>query len=146
MELFSNNGHLKDEALLALIQGRELSELERLEISEHLAYCDRCLQRYTELLTDEALLSPVRSCQTTLWRCIRQWTIRILASRYATAAAAVVLALTILWGDVPSSIAKQLPLPEEKGAITEQWNDSLDGLFSRFHAIFDHIDGFTRTE
>ena len=51
MELFSNNGHLKDEALLALIQGRELSELERLEISEHLAYCDRCLQRYTELLT-----------------------------------------------------------------------------------------------
>lgn len=146
MELFSNNGHLKDKALLALIQGRELSELERLEISEHLAYCDRCLQRYTELLTDEALLSPARSCQATLWRRIRQRTLRILTSRYATAAAAVVLALTILWGNIPHSIVEQLPLPEETGSITEQWNDSLDSLFSRFHAVFDNIDGFTRTE
>lgn len=45
MERFRADGHLTDEALLALIRQEEQSELERLEIAEHLAFCDACLQR-----------------------------------------------------------------------------------------------------
>ena len=37
MERFRADGHLTNEALLALIRQEELSELERLEIAEHLA-------------------------------------------------------------------------------------------------------------
>lgn len=144
MELFANNGHLTEEALQALIWEQDLSELERLEIAEHLAYCDRCLQRYTVLLADVPLLSPEVSCQATLWRRIRQRTIRIFTSRYAAAAAAVVLALTMLWSDVPRTIREQLPLPEEAPPITEQWNASLDEIYSCFHTVFDRIDQFTR--
>lgn len=58
MERFRDDGHLTDEALSALIQQVPMGELERLEIAEHLAFCDICLQRYTTLLTDAPLLTP----------------------------------------------------------------------------------------
>ena len=51
MTCFRPDGHLTDEALAALIRGAALVELDRLELAEHLAYCDQCLQRYTELLS-----------------------------------------------------------------------------------------------
>ena len=60
MEIFDRHGHLTDQALEALTGGAPLDELHRLEIAEHLAFCDRCLQRYTERLTDETLLAPTR--------------------------------------------------------------------------------------
>ena len=50
MEQFDCGGHLTDEVLLCLIQETPMDELERLEIAEHLAYCNLCLQRYTCLL------------------------------------------------------------------------------------------------
>ena len=98
MERFRADGHLTDEALLALIRQEEQSELERLEIAEHLAFCDACLQRYTELLAESPLLTPVSSCRQSLWQHLRARAARLLVSRYATAAAAVALALTVLWG------------------------------------------------
>ena len=50
MELFDKNGCLTDEGLQAL-QAGGLDELGRLETAEHLAYCDKCMDRYTALLT-----------------------------------------------------------------------------------------------
>lgn len=143
MELFTDNGHLTEQALQALVQEHDLTELERLEIAEHMAYCDHCLQRYTALLADVPLRSSEVSCQPTLWRHIRQRTIRVFTSRYAAAAAAVVLALTMLWSDVPCTIREQLPLPEELPPITERWSDSLDKFSSHFHTVFDRIDQLT---
>ena len=72
MTCFRPDGHLTDEALAALIRGDALAELDRLEIAEHLAYCDPCLQRYTELLAEAPLLTPARSCRESLRRRIRQ--------------------------------------------------------------------------
>lgn len=54
MELFDKNGCLTDEGLQAL-QAGGLDELGRLETAEHLAYCDKCMDRYTALLTADAL-------------------------------------------------------------------------------------------
>ena len=48
MTCFRPDGHLTDAALTALVRGDCLEELDRLELAEHLAYCDQCLQRYTE--------------------------------------------------------------------------------------------------
>ena len=72
MELFREDGHLTDQALEALVSGRELNELGRLEVSEHLAFCDLCLNRYTQQLMDEGLMTPAHSCQDTIWWRIRQ--------------------------------------------------------------------------
>ena len=47
--LFDAEGHLTDEGLHALQDGR-LDELGSLEAAEHLTFCDYCLARYTALI------------------------------------------------------------------------------------------------
>ena len=67
MTCFRPDGHLTDAALTALVRGDCLEELDRLELAEHLAYCDQCLQRYTELLSEGPMLTPARSCRCLLY-------------------------------------------------------------------------------
>lgn len=62
MELFRDDGCLTDEGLHALIAG-ELDEMGRLEAAEHLSYCDKCMDRYTALLTEDVLEQPPRSAR-----------------------------------------------------------------------------------
>lgn len=95
MELFDAKGCLSEEGLQALV-GRQLDETQRLEAAEHLAYCDRCMDRYTALLTDDVLEQPPRSAQGAVMGTI--W-IRLMQNtwgRAAVATVAAVLALT-LW-------------------------------------------------
>ena len=49
MELFDAKGCLSEEGLQALVGG-QLDETQRLEAAEHLAYCDRCMDRWRESL------------------------------------------------------------------------------------------------
>ena len=58
--VFREDGHLSDRALAALAQSEDrFDELERLEIAEHLAFCDECLQRYTLALEGGDLLVQI---------------------------------------------------------------------------------------
>ena len=145
MEVFDPAGHLSDSALLALVRNEDaLDALARLEMAEHLSYCDRCLQRYTQLLAQDALLTPGHSCRESLWRRIRARTMGILTSRYATAAAAVALALTVLWGSTGVKLPEAPPLPEVSQRFQswpERWNDSLRGALSQFNDLFDDLGG-----
>lgn len=150
MTRFRDDGHLTDETLAALVRGQELDELGRLEAAEHLAFCDLCLQRYTELLDSAALLTPERSCQETLWVRVRARTLRLVTSRYATAAAAVALALTMLWGSGRVELVRRPAPPEDRPSISQglrewsaRWNDSLDGAMS---GLNDFFDGLGRTQ
>ena len=94
MELFDAKGCLSEEGLQALVGG-QLDETQRLEAAEHLAYCDRCMDRYTALLTDDVLEQPPRSARGavmgTIWVRLMQNT----WGRAAVAAVAAVLALTM---------------------------------------------------
>ena len=94
MELFDEKGCLSDEGLHAVIGG-QLDELGRLEAAEHLAYCDKCMDRYTALLTADVLQDPPRSAHRavmgTIWVRLMQNT----WGRTAVAAVAAVLALTM---------------------------------------------------
>ena len=142
MEVFDLAGHLTAPALLALVRNEDtLDALSRLEMAEHLSYCDRCLQRYTQLLAQDALLTPDHSCRESLWRRIRARTMGILASRYATAAAAVALALTVLWGSAAVSLPEA---PRHFQNWPERWSDTLDGGLSRLNAMFDDLGGAVR--
>ena len=94
MELFDQNGCLTEEGLHAVIGG-QLDELGRLEAAEHLAYCDKCTDRYTALLTADALADPPRDVRRTVMSTI--W-VRLMQSTYgraAVAGVAAVLALTM---------------------------------------------------
>ena len=74
-KLFDAEGHLTDEGLYALKDGT-LDDLGALEAAEHLSYCDKCMDRYTALLTADALETPPRSVQGavmgTIWARLMQ--------------------------------------------------------------------------
>lgn len=148
MELFNESGHLTDEALTALVQGQPLDELSRLEVAEHLAFCDECLQRYTERLSAQPALVPAHSCRESLWRRIRARSIRLMTSRYAAAAAAVALALTVLWSGIRLP-GTQLRFPSRESSVITQrltewpqrWNTSINRLLSQCGDFFDQIHG-----
>ena len=94
MELFQENGCFTDEGLQAVVGG-QLDELGRLEAAEHLSYCDKCMDRYTALLTADALETPPKGMKntvmTTLWVRLMQNTY----GRVAVASVAAVLALSM---------------------------------------------------
>lgn len=106
MDLFDHTGHLTDTALSVFQAELELEPLDRLEIAEHLSFCDQCLMRSINLLPQEALLVPERSCQTTLWHRIRLRAVRALTSRYATAAAAVTIVFSLWGGGIFTGLAQ----------------------------------------
>ncbi len=142
MDIFQHDGHLTDRALADLAAGAALDECSRLEIAEHLAFCDLCLQRYTDALAGTELLVPAHSCRETLWTRIRSRTIRLFMNRYATAAAAVALALTMVWGSGSGILAKLPELPENRPAFSERfqkWNQSLDSAMSGVNDFFDGL-------
>ena len=92
MELFDAKGCLSEEGLQALVGG-QLDETQRLEAAEHLAYCDRCMDRYTALLTDDVLEQPPRSARGAVMGTI--W-IRLMQNTWGRAAVATVAAVLAL--------------------------------------------------
>ncbi len=94
MELFREDGCFSEEGLDALLTD-QLDELGRLEAAEHLAYCDRCMDRYTERLTADIVQEPPQAVRgpvmTSIW-------VRLMQNTYgrtAVASVAAVLALTM---------------------------------------------------
>ena len=92
-ELFDPNGHLTDDAFGALLRDEPLDEMERLEISEHLSFCDRCVERYAALLDGSELLSPPEPVAPPVFRRIRERARNLFVNKYATAAAAACFAI-----------------------------------------------------
>ena len=89
MKWFRDDGCLTDEGLRALTAG-QLDELGRLETAEHLSYCDACMDRYTALLTADALETPPRSMRGTVMSTI--W-VRLMQNTYGRVAVASVAAV-----------------------------------------------------
>ena len=94
MELFDKNGCLTDEGLQAL-QAGGLDELGRLETAEHLSYCDKCMDRYTALLTADALETPLHSAHKAVMAAIWVRLMQNTWGRAAVAGVAAVLAFTM---------------------------------------------------
>lgn len=156
MELFQTDGHLTDAGLRAIIDGgpdelQSLDTLARLEASEHLAFCDDCLLRYTALLEDDTLLAPEAPMKEPVMRRIRQRGRRILFSRYATVAAAAVLAVA-MWmvGTVILPGARQAEdtdgpaLVDTQPAPAAQADDGgfAGRISAAFGSVLDGVSGF----
>ena len=94
MELFRDDGHLSDEGLRAVCAG-SLDELGRLEAAEHLSYCNECLDRYTALLTADALETPPTDVRGAVIGSVWVRVMQNTAGRAAVAGVAAVLALTM---------------------------------------------------
>lgn len=94
MELFRDDGCMTETGLQALLDG-QLDEMGRLEAAEHLSYCDHCMDRYTALLTADALESAPHGMRGAVMGGV--W-VRLMQNTYgraAVAGVAAVLALTM---------------------------------------------------
>ena len=89
-------GCLTDGALAGLMEG-SLDELQRLEVSEHLSYCDACVERYTALLTDGVLLEAPELMKQSVLAALRRKAAKVFVNRYFHMAVAASLTL-VLWG------------------------------------------------
>ncbi len=118
MELFNEKGCLTNEALAALQEGT-LDELARLEAAEHLAYCDRCMDRYTLLLSQTALEQPSKPLGKAVRQCLWVRAMQTRLGRGAVACAAAVMAIG-LWSGASTLMLSPAAraLPPERPAIT----------------------------
>ena len=140
MELFDAKGCLSEEGLQALVGG-QLDETQRLEAAEHLAYCDRCMDRYTALLTDDVLEQPPRSARGAVMGTI--W-IRLMQNtwgRAAVATVAAVLALT-MWraGTLEQILHTGQQLNTWLPQTTQQTEPELLGKFNFLFICFCSFD------
>lgn len=139
MTVFRDDGHLASEALAALAAGEELPELRRLEIAEHLSYCDACLERYADAMASAPLASPSPRCRAGLFRRIRLRAARLLFSRFGAAAAAVAVTVTAVW-TAPLPEAKSAP--EEPSALSRAycgWTAAVDQGLQHILGLFDSV-------
>ena len=149
MELFDEKGCLTDEGLHALIAG-ELDELGRLEAAEHLSYCDRCMDRYMNMLTPEVIEQPAHSLATpvarTLWVQLMQSTL----GRSAIAAVAAMLALTF-WANglfnLPQTLKNRQPgkpqttQTQQANPLHDAWEACSDFWTGNMNFDFFHTNG-----
>ncbi|MBQ8648431.1 MAG: hypothetical protein IJ484_09835, partial [Oscillospiraceae bacterium] len=129
MELFDPmTGCLTDEGLQALADGG-LDELARLEAAEHLAFCDGCLDRYTALLAaPDALTPPPADLHRSVLARLRMRMVRLFANRYATAAAAVAIALCLWSGGLFQGL---VPAQEVRYTAPESYTAQFEADMAR---------------
>mgnify|MGYP004519175255 CR=1 FL=1 len=94
MEWFRDDGCMTEAGLRALLDG-QLDEMGRLEAAEHLSYCDHCMDRYTALLTADALESAPRGMHSAVMGGVWARLMQNTYGRAAVAGVAAVLALTM---------------------------------------------------
>ena len=139
-KIMTSAGHLTDEALSAVIEGR-LTQDERLEVSEHLAVCDHCLLRYTNLLTDDLLLPPPAPQTPSIIARVRSRARRLFINQYSLVALAASLALFFFLSGVftpahPLSFESTLgQIDTATSAITQRANAATKNVSQWFNSL-----------
>lgn len=90
-----DTGCLTGFALQCLVDG-SLEELERLEVTEHLSYCDLCVERYTAMLAEDTLLEAPELLKPGVLRELKRRMARVFVGRYFHMGVAACLTL-VLW-------------------------------------------------
>lgn len=145
MELFDNRGHITTAGFDALTQGTA-DELARLELTEHLSFCDACCARYAELLTGDVLLCPPAPVAHSVMERIRRRTRTVLFNRYVKVGLAASLAMGLwltglsygLIPSVPATREEALSAPAQSGTV-QQFLDTQQKNASRMKESLDAL-------
>lgn len=155
-ELFTADGHLTDLAFKLLID-EQLDSLQSLEVSEHLSFCDRCLERYTEILCSDApvdldtgqelpevvhLMEPPASLHDSVMQTIQNKTRVFYFKKAASVAVAASLTFVFWSGGILSdkNFSKRVNnlldgLYTSSQSILEQTSEISDSINDFFHSI-----------
>ncbi|MEA5082883.1 MAG: hypothetical protein VB018_01880 [Lachnospiraceae bacterium] len=144
IEYFDNDGHLTDEALQRLIDGED-DELRRLEIAEHLSFCDRCIERYTLMLEETTLVEPIQSVADSVIARIKKRAARLLFNRYGAMAVAACFTMTLWFTGVFNmdvrrfeELSIQRTKIEQKADFGKHVREKIDCGFEKLKGVFDY--------
>ena len=144
-DLFNADGHLTDYAIERLLAA-DLPELPALEVAEHLAFCDACLNRYTEALEKVPLLAPPEPLAEKVLKKVRRRSEQAFFNKYASMAMAACFALIFWLGGVftisipaeaPEWLANVVKHTNTIGSVTVDFSNSIGQSITE---IFDHFD------
>lgn len=145
MKLFDDDGHLSEESFSLLLNDGG-DELQRLEISEHLSFCDACLAAYLEKLESQALIAPVVSRVEQIRQSGARRGMSLFYRRF-TVVAATFLAM-ILWSAGAFSWQYQL-MEENMAKLTRQSHQVLQmenslekRITSKYHELIDAVQNW----
>lgn len=132
MELFNKNGCLTDEAISQIFK-ETLSEMQLLETSEHLSFCDNCLTRYTNAvceIPDENLLEPSTTLRNNIIFKIKQRTVAIFYNRYVAvtvaASFAILMTFSVNFIDLPQDTSDSTIKYHQEIELSEESKREID--------------------
>ena len=139
VRLFEPDGCLSGEGLRALVR-EELDEEQRMEASEHLDFCDRCVDRYAAALSGVELLAPPKPAAPEVMEAIRSRTRKLFFGRLMRVSVAAVMAL-VIWNGLLFGNGGLFKLsadwvnsrPEREHAVTQTvggWGSGLNDLMN----------------
>lgn len=137
-ELFNIDGHLTNEAFEALIKDENLDELSRLEIAEHLSFCDDCILRYTEYMSDIELKDAPKIEHKIIFE-IKKKINRILFSKYSSAVIAASFSIILLVSGIFTEPFEQKDKFDEKPIINQTVQD-INNFWEKITQKFNDID------
>lgn len=145
-DFFTKEGHLSDNALITLIHD-EPDELTRLEIAEHLSFCDKCTARYAELLTDDCLMDPPEEMADSIMQKIKNRMRMFFVNKYANVAIAASVTIVFLGLGVfsvkPNTAENMVRLNQQ---ITQKTVQMTDGIGSFIENINTNLKGVFKDE
>ena len=95
MTIFNQNGHITAEGFFLLVT-EKANEMQRLELSEHLSFCDGCLEQYLKEMEKITLLETEQSIAKRVVKSIKYKTAFLAQKRFGTAVVAACIAM-VLW-------------------------------------------------
>ena len=149
-EYFDEDGHLTPIALQDTLNG-VADEFSRLEIAEHLSFCDKCMEHYCMLLEDAPLISPPEPLGPGVRSDLRRQARILFLNRYLRVGVAACLTLLLWLGGVFSINVKteeRLPIRSFSYAADsfgqkavefgQQMTDSINEFFDQLILKGDH--------
>ena len=145
MTIFNQNGHITAEGFFLLVT-EKADEMQRLELSEHLSFCYRCLEQYLVEMEKITLLEIEESVAKRVMKKVRHKTALLAHKRFGTAVAAACIAM-ILWTSGAFSwttMAQQYDtverFEEELERLSWQNQNTLHNVLQKYQQILDKLD------
>lgn len=145
MAIFSENGHIAAEGFFLLVT-EKANDIQRLELSEHLSFCDGCLEQYLKEIEKITLLETEQSIAKRVIKSIKYKTAFLAQKRFGTAVAAACIAM-VLWSTGAFSFTTILnqsdtmeSLEQEIQKISWQNQSILHDVSEKYQQIWQALD------
>lgn len=136
-DIFNDDGHISDFGFYRL-QKNELNEIQSLEIAEHLSFCDKCIEKYTSILSDSNLLEPPETFTISTLKKIKKKITQFICNKYFSVAIAAGFAIFLWISGVfninVGELNKKIEIPFESNKISV-----MDSFSAKFNSVMDNF-------